>query len=116
MAGGNAGSAIAQAIFFTPAVLAVYDAFKWMGVMAVGIAAFQIFLWFPMWGGVIFPAKKGYTEQDYYYAGDSEGLGPYASCRHKVFPNHAMHACFMAWLHCLWQAQQLMKCIPQDRI
>ena len=58
----------AQAIFFTPAVLPVYDAFKWMGVMAVGIASFQILLWFPMWGGIIFPAKKGYTEQDYYYA------------------------------------------------
>ena len=58
----------AQAIFFTPAVLPVYDAFKWMGVMAVGIASFQLLLWFPMWGGLIFPAKKGATEQDYYFA------------------------------------------------
>lgn len=40
-----------------------------MGVMAVGIAAFQLLLWFPMWGGVIFPAKAGATEEDYYYAG-----------------------------------------------
>ena len=60
----------AQAIFFVPAVLATYDAFKWMGVMAVGIAAFQIFLYWPMWGGVIFPARKGATEEEYYYAGE----------------------------------------------
>jgi len=67
-AGGNAGSAIAQAIFFTPAVLSTQDAFKWMGVMAIGIACFQLLLWFPMWGGVIFPAKKGATEEDYYFS------------------------------------------------
>ena len=29
-AGGNAGSAIAQAIFFTPGTLSTQDAFKWM--------------------------------------------------------------------------------------
>lgn len=32
----------AQAIFFTPAVLSTQDAFKWMGVMAIGIALFQV--------------------------------------------------------------------------
>ena len=24
--------------------------------------------YFPMWGGMIFPARKGYTEEDYYFA------------------------------------------------
>lgn len=66
-AGGNAGSAIAQAIFFTPATLSVPDAFKWMGIMAIGIALFQLLLWFPMWGGLIFPVRKGATEEDYYF-------------------------------------------------
>ena len=103
----------AQAIFFTPAVLTTQDAFKWMGVMAVGIALFQvdcghlffarqilpfsaykqnspkmlvykaswshhllklhavqILLWFPMWGGVVFPARKGSSEEDYYFSGE----------------------------------------------
>jgi NNP family nitrate/nitrite transporter-like MFS transporter len=67
-AGGNAGSAIAQAIFFTPAVLSVQDAFKWMGVMAVGIACFQLLLWFPAWGGLFVPGRKGALEEDYYFA------------------------------------------------
>jgi NNP family nitrate/nitrite transporter-like MFS transporter len=67
-AGGNAGSAIAQAIFFTPATLSVPDAFKWMGVMAIGIALFQLLLWFPAWGGIVLPAKKGATEEDYYFS------------------------------------------------
>lgn len=61
----------AQAIFFTPAKLSTQDAFKWMGVMAVGIACFQLLLWFPPWGGLLFPPKKGATEEDYYFSGAS---------------------------------------------
>jgi NNP family nitrate/nitrite transporter-like MFS transporter len=71
-AGGNAGSAIAQAIFFTPQSLQTYEAFKWMGVMAVGIACLQLFLWFPQWGGTVLPAKKGATEEEYYFSEYSE--------------------------------------------
>ena len=37
--------------------------------MAIGITCFQTLLWFPAWGGTVFPAKKGATEEDYYYSG-----------------------------------------------
>lgn len=36
--------------------------------------AAQLLLWFPMWGGVVFPAKKGATEEDYYFSGKSQIL------------------------------------------
>ena len=38
--------------------------------MAIGIACLQLLLWFPQWGGTVFPAKKGATEEDYYFSGE----------------------------------------------
>ena len=28
----------------------------------------QLLIWFPMWGGMILPARKGATEEDYYFS------------------------------------------------
>ena len=52
-----------------PAVIPVYDSMKWLGVVICGVAILCVpFLHWPMWGGMIFPIKKGYTEEDYYFA------------------------------------------------
>lgn len=67
-AGGNAGSAVTQAIFFTAAPLTVQQGFVWMGVMIIGVFAFIPFVYFPMegWGGMLAKGKVGVTEEDYY--------------------------------------------------
>lgn len=45
------------------------DAFKWMGVVMIAVSCFGVGgQYFPMWGGMFFPAKKGITEEDYYFA------------------------------------------------
>ena len=45
------------------------NAFKWMGVVMIAVAFFGVGgQYFPMWGGMFFPARKGYTEEDYYFA------------------------------------------------
>ena len=45
-----------------------YDAMKWLGVVIVGISLLCVApLYWPMWGGMLMPAKQGYTEEDYYY-------------------------------------------------
>ena len=45
------------------------DAFKWMGVVMIAVSCFGVGgQYFPMWGGMFFPAKKGFTEEDYYFA------------------------------------------------
>lgn len=48
-AGGNAGGAITQAIFFTYSTLATDRAFVWMGVMSIGMTALYLLMYFPMW-------------------------------------------------------------------
>ena len=45
------------------------NAFKWMGVVMIAVALVGVGgQYFPMWGGMFFPARKGYTEEDYYFA------------------------------------------------
>jgi NNP family nitrate/nitrite transporter-like MFS transporter len=66
-AGGNTGSAITQAIFFTPGSIAPYNSFKYMGFMIIGISLTHFLTYFPMWGGMLCPAKKSFTEEDYYF-------------------------------------------------
>ena len=45
------------------------NAFKYMGVVMIAVAFFGVGgQYFPMWGGMFFPARKGYTEEDYYFA------------------------------------------------
>ena len=46
-----------------PAVLAPHDSFKWLGCVICAVAAFGVApIYFPMWGGLIFPPVKGATE------------------------------------------------------
>ena len=51
------------------AVIPQVDAFKWMGVVMIAVAFIGVGgQYFPMWGGLFFPARKGYTEEDFYFA------------------------------------------------
>jgi NNP family nitrate/nitrite transporter-like MFS transporter len=65
-AGGNAGGAITQAVFFTYATLPTDKAFIWMGVMSMCMTALYLVMYFPMWGGFFAGPKPGVTEEDYY--------------------------------------------------
>jgi MFS transporter, NNP family, nitrate/nitrite transporter len=65
-AGGNAGSAITQAAFFTPTTFSYQEGFLWMGVMVLVITNLCFTLWWPMWGGMILPAKEDTTEEEYF--------------------------------------------------
>ncbi len=40
--------------------------FVWLGVMTMVITLPFFAVYFPMWGGMLFPAKPGVTEEDYY--------------------------------------------------
>jgi NNP family nitrate/nitrite transporter-like MFS transporter len=71
-AGGSLGGAVTQAAFFTAGSIAIYDSYKWMGVMSLLVAGLTWFIWFPMWGGMVFPARKGATEEEYYFSDWSE--------------------------------------------
>jgi MFS transporter, NNP family, nitrate/nitrite transporter len=65
-AGGNAGSAITQAAFFANASWSTQKGFVWMGVLVCCVTMILFTIYFPMWGGMLFPARKGVTEEDYY--------------------------------------------------
>eukprot|EP00884_Botryococcus_braunii_P005895 jgi/Botrbrau1/15306/Bobra.0096s0009.1 len=68
-AGGNAGAGIVTAAFFGPhTTLAAFKGLQYLGICVMSVAQLAIFLYFPMWGGMLFPARKGYTEHDYYTA------------------------------------------------
>ncbi len=54
---------VVQAAFFTAGSITAYDSYKWMGVMALLIAGCSWFIYFPMWGGMVCPAKAGVSEQ-----------------------------------------------------
>lgn len=64
--GGNAGSAVTQAIFFTSSSMTTAEGFKWMGVMILGVAACVTLVHFPMWGSMFFRGDANYEEKDYY--------------------------------------------------
>merc|ERR1712241_987531 len=70
-AGGNAGSSIAQAIFFKGAY-ETEDGITYMGVMIVCVTLLVIPTYFPMWGGMFCGPKQGVTEEDYYLAAFTE--------------------------------------------
>lgn len=67
-AGGNFGGALTQAAFFTVGSIKTYESYKYMGIASLIVAQLALLLYFPMWGGAFFPAKKGVTEEDYYFA------------------------------------------------
>jgi hypothetical protein len=59
-----------QILFFvgtqaSPELHAV-EGIQWMGVMTIGMTMLVWTLYWPMWGGMAFPAKEDYTEEDYY--------------------------------------------------
>jgi NNP family nitrate/nitrite transporter-like MFS transporter len=39
-----------------------------MGVMTICMTTLLFGIYFPMWGGMFFPARKNVTEEDYYLA------------------------------------------------
>lgn len=62
-------SAATDTISLLSAVIQQADAFKWMGVVMIAVALVGVGgQYFPMWGGMFFPARKGYTEEDFYFA------------------------------------------------
>ena len=73
-AGGNAGSAITQALFFTSGSISSDLGFVYMGIMICCASSVILLVWFPQWGGMIFgPSKKvSATEEEYYSSEYSE--------------------------------------------
>lgn len=67
-AGGNAGSAVTQALFFTGAGMTTAEGFKWMGVMILAVTVTLVTIHFPMWGGMLTKADPKATEEEYYSA------------------------------------------------
>ncbi|GMH36518.1 hypothetical protein BSKO_04386 [Bryopsis sp. KO-2023] len=65
-AGGNAGSAITQQIFFKSDKYEVYEGITFLGIMIICMTLLVIPIYFPMWGGMFFGPKEGVTEEDYY--------------------------------------------------
>eukprot|EP00898_Chlorokybus_atmophyticus_P003069 jgi/Chlat1/3763/Chrsp259S03905 len=67
-AGGNAGGALNQAIWFQNTDrFAEEDGITYMGIAMVGVTLLIIPISFPQWGSMFFgPSSKGVTEEDYY--------------------------------------------------
>jgi len=91
-AGGNAGAAVTQAIFFTYASYGYNTAFVWMGVMTVGVTLLYVLMYFPMWGGMFCAAKSGVTEEDYYlaeYSAEERATGLHANSLKFAFESRS---------------------------
>ncbi|KAG0608241.1 hypothetical protein M758_8G090500 [Ceratodon purpureus] len=71
-AGGNVGAVLTQTIFFTQATYHTEVGITNMGIMIIAVTALVLFVWFPQWGGMLFPASK-MSEEDYYASEYSEG-------------------------------------------
>jgi len=67
-AGGNTGSAVTQAIFFTSGAMTTAEGWKWMGVMVMGVTTTVALIHFPMWGSMFFPGNPAIDETDYYFS------------------------------------------------
>ena len=67
-AGGNAGSTICMALFFTSASIATYDGIMYMGFTIIGVTLLVVPIHFPMWGSMFFPGDPNVSEEDYYIA------------------------------------------------
>lgn len=52
-----------QAAFFTAGPIVPQDGFKYVGATSAALCLSAWTLWFPMWGGMIWPAKEGATEE-----------------------------------------------------
>ncbi|XP_024403656.1 high-affinity nitrate transporter 2.1 [Physcomitrium patens] len=71
-AGGNLGAVMTQTIFFTQATYHTEVGIEYMGIMIICVTALVLFVWFPQWGGMVFPSSK-MSEEDYYASEYSEG-------------------------------------------
>eukprot|EP00897_Mesotaenium_endlicherianum_P009190 jgi/Mesen1/829/ME000111S10974 len=70
-AGGNLGSAVTQASFFTKNPWTTETGLKYMGIMIVGVCQLLWLMHFPQWGGMLFPAsKKSNATEEGYYGGE----------------------------------------------
>ena len=69
-AGGNAGAAITQALFFTTGAYPTDLGFVYMGIMICCASGLIFLIWFPQWGGMVFGPSKASsaTEEEYYGA------------------------------------------------
>mmetsp|Transcript_29028 Transcript_29028/g.40086 ORF Transcript_29028/g.40086 Transcript_29028/m.40086 type:complete len:534 (+) Transcript_29028:106-1707(+) len=71
-AGGNAGSAITQSIFFKSDKYATHEGILLMGIMIIAITSMVFLIHFPMWGGMLRPGDGTTTEEDYYTSSYTE--------------------------------------------
>jgi NNP family nitrate/nitrite transporter-like MFS transporter len=68
-AGGNAGSTICIALFFTKDSIETYDGIMYMGFAIICVTLLVIPIHFPMWGSM-FLGPNDSTEEDYYIKND----------------------------------------------
>ncbi|KAG6546126.1 hypothetical protein Mapa_012160 [Marchantia paleacea] len=64
-AGGNVGSILTQVLFFSSSKYSTETGIMLMGVMTVCCTAVLFLVYFPQWGGMLWPPSKA-TEEDYY--------------------------------------------------
>ena len=65
-AGGNAGSTVCMALFFTKESIETYDGIIYMGILIIGITAMVPLIHFPMWGSMFVGASADKNEEQYY--------------------------------------------------
>eukprot|EP00959_Pyramimonas_sp_CCMP1952_P288432 6031438-Pyramimonas_sp.AAC.1 len=65
-AGGNAGSAITQVLFFKSTKYSTSEGLQLMGLMIIAVTMVVHTIHFPMWGGMWTKADGVTTEEDYY--------------------------------------------------
>jgi NNP family nitrate/nitrite transporter-like MFS transporter len=69
---------ITQTIFFKSTRYTTDEGIIFMGVMILCVTMLIFTVWFPMWGGMVFPARSGATEEDYYlgeYSAEERAAG-----------------------------------------
>ena len=97
-AGGNAGSTICMAAFFTSASIETYDGIMYMGFTIIAVTLLVVPIHFPMWGSMLFPGDPNVKEEDYYIKYDftEEEIGSLAvpvqkfcdNCHNERAPQH----------------------------
>jgi MFS transporter, NNP family, nitrate/nitrite transporter len=65
-AGGDFGSVLTQVAFFRFGSNETNKGIVYMGILIICASVVVLPIYFPAWGGMIFPAKSGATEEDYY--------------------------------------------------
>jgi NNP family nitrate/nitrite transporter-like MFS transporter len=65
-AGGNAGSTLIMALFFTSSSIETYEGIMYMGFAIICFTILVIPVHFPMWGSMFLPGDPSCSEEDYY--------------------------------------------------